>query len=318
MPASMPMRLEPGTQLMKATPAMEGGHRVIYMEASNEARDIQAEKTLASALEESKDYFLRHGRIDLDHATMTQFIRDMKLEPGNPYAREIGTPLDVKISRENDDMPRVWVKAAIFSSRNKDNHFTKAADWFWDSLNCTPPLKWYPSIGGTLFKDAREIDPMTNQPTRVLTKLRWHSIGLSRTPVNTAVSEISMVPLREFAKAMTDQGHTFAEMLTALGLPAADLVGSQQVSDLGVFIPPPSAGPMPSELSAEKAQVLENIIVSSLPGTSTQVYVDRAAQNGISPAAALAFLVAICESGHHLSLSPNAGENRGDLSYLLH
>lgn len=312
-----PMRLESGVQFMKATTSMEGGHRVIYLEASNEARDVQSERTLASALEESKDYFIRHGRIDLDHATMTQMIRDMRLDPGNPYAREIGQPIDVKVRRDQGDIPRVLVKAAIFSSRDKDNPFTKAADWFWASLNTTPPMKWYPSIGGTLFQDAHEVDRATGKPTRVLTKLRWHSIGLSRTPVNTTVQEVSMVPLREFAKAMTESGLTFAETLRALGIPDSEIVSPVSTPPASLVLAPPPSGPMDADLTMEKAAVLENIILQSVPGTSTHTYLDLASQNGISPTAALAFLVAIFESGEGLSITTGAGENDGDLSFLL-
>lgn len=317
MTAMPPIQLESGVQFMKSTPSMEGGHRVVYMEASNEARDVHSERTLASALEESKDYFLRHGRIDLDHATMTQMIRDMRLEPGNPYAREIGQPIDVKVRRDSGDIPRVIVKAVIFSSRDKGNPFTKAADWFWSSLNCTPPMKWYPSIGGTLFQDAHEHDAATGKPTRVLTKLRWHSIGLSRTPVNTTVGEVSLVPLREFAKAMAESGQTFAEILTGLGLPMNQIVSPVSNPPANLMVVPPMAGPVPGDLTAEHAATLENIILSSVPGTSTQTYLDLAAQNGISPSAALAFLVALCDSGEGLSITAGAGENDGALSYLL-
>lgn len=315
-PVLPPFRLESGVQFMKAIPSIEGGHRVIYMEASNEARDIQAERTLASALEDSKDYFIRHGRIDLDHATMTQMIRDMRLEPGNPYAREIGQPISVTVRRDTGDIPRVLVKAQIFSSRDKGNPFTKAADWFWNSLNVNPPMKWYPSIGGTLFQDDHERDPATGKPTRVLTKLRWHSIGLSRTPVNTTVQEVSLVPLRDFAKAMTESGQTFAQILSALGVSSGELANPTTGAPAPIVMAPPPMGPLPADLTDERAAVLENIILHSLPGTSTQAYLDLAAQNGISPSAALAFLVAICDDGQGLSITEGAGENEGALSYL--
>src|SRR5574340_1296399 len=105
------LSLDCGTQFCKATTAIEGGERVLYMEASNEARDVQNERILAEALESSKDYFLKYGRIDLDHATVWQMIRETRLDPSNPYAREIGRPIDVRITRKAGDIPRVWVKA---------------------------------------------------------------------------------------------------------------------------------------------------------------------------------------------------------------
>ena len=57
------------TDCLKAMPAMEGGRRFIFMEASNQARDYQGEIVLAKALAESADYYRQFGNLDLDHIT---------------------------------------------------------------------------------------------------------------------------------------------------------------------------------------------------------------------------------------------------------
>lgn len=211
--AGVPFASDCGRQFAKAVTSVEGGERVIYMEAANEARDIQSERVLVQALRDSADYFLRFGRIDLDHATMSQCIRDMQLDPTNPYAREIGRPLAVKFG-ETEKGPTVFVKAGIFSAKTKGNTFTKAADWFWDSLQTAPPPLWYPSVAGTVYEEAPTVDA-DRRRTNVLRRLRWHSIGLSRTPVNSTLGPLSTTPLREMAKALSG-----ALALSAIAVPA--------------------------------------------------------------------------------------------------
>ncbi len=192
--AALPVRLDFDRCLLKANPTVENGQRIVYLEASNESRDLQGERVLLSALEASIPYFLRYGRIDLDHASVTNEIRGVGV---NPYAFEIGRPLEAKVHDGS-----IWVKAAIFSStdRTRPNRFTQAADVFWDSMHTTPPVVWYPSVGGDVYSEDPVLDPDGKQ-TNEVRGVRWHSIGLSRTPVNTAVAPVSTMPFRAFAKA---------------------------------------------------------------------------------------------------------------------
>lgn len=187
------IRLQGERMLLKAQASEEGGHRVLYMEASTEVRDMQDEKVLTGALEQSVPYFLKFGRIDLDHASVTGNIRGTDV---NPYAFEIGRPLDARV-----DGKSIYVKAAIWSAKDKSksNRFTEAADIFWDSLQTLPPVPWYPSVAGDVFAEG----PTTDDGHKVqeIRGLRWHSIGLSRTPVNPEVAPVSTMPMRVFAKA---------------------------------------------------------------------------------------------------------------------
>lgn len=212
------MRVEPGRQFLKATPSIEGGQRILYMEASRELRDLQGERILVQALEESIPYFLRFGKIDLDHATVTGQIRGQKV---NPYAFEIGRPLDVRVDR-NGSVPSIFVKCAIFQAKNgSDNKFTEAADIFWDSLNTNPPAIWYPSVQGYVMEEEPVIDG-DGRKTQSIRRLQWHSIGLSRTPVNHNVDSVSMVPLPVFAKAFSGEAD-IRRVLAELGhAPAFD------------------------------------------------------------------------------------------------
>lgn len=197
------MRVESGRQFVKATPSIEGGQRILYMEASREMRDLQGERILIQALEDSIPYFLKFGKLDLDHASVTGKINGQKV---NPYAFEVGRPLDVRVDRSGST-PSIFVKAAIFRSKDgSDNAFTQAADLFWDSLNTDPPTIWYPSVQGYVLPkgDGTVTDP-DGRRTNQVNKLQWHSIGLSRTPVNHNVDHVSTMPLPIFAKAFTGE-----------------------------------------------------------------------------------------------------------------
>ncbi len=226
----IPFRVETGRLLMKATPHVEGGVRCVYFQASTQSRDVQGERILARALIGSIPYFLRHGRIDLDHASVIGQIRGQRVDP---YAWEIGRPLDAR--PEGDS---VMVKAAIFSSAQDGNRWTEAADLFWDSLHTAPPVLWYPSVHGMVTNEAGVVDP-SGLPTTEIGGLLWQSVGLSRTPVNPDVPALTTLPLRTFAKALG----------SAQGLAAVlrDLRGSQLAqSDL------------PGDLNAQTVQsVLE-------------------------------------------------------------
>ena len=190
------VRVQMDRPMFKAHADLEGGQRIVYFEASTEVRDIQGEKVLLSALEQSIPYFLKYGRIDLDHASVLGQIRGAKV---NPYAYEIGKPLDARIEKGS-----VWVKAAIFSSADPNNRFTEAADIFWDSLHTNPPVTWFPSIAGEVYAEESVVDD--GKPTQEIRGIRWHSVGLSRTPVNTSVGTVSTMPVRAFMKAFTGVG----------------------------------------------------------------------------------------------------------------
>jgi hypothetical protein len=303
------LSLDCGTQFCKATPAIEGGERVLYMEASNEARDVQNERILAEALETSKDYFLKYGRIDLDHATVWQMIRETRLDPSNPYAREIGRPLDVRITRKAGDIPRVWVKAAIFKSSDPGNQFARAANWFWDTLQVRPPAIWYPSVAGSLLPGGREDGA---DGSRTIKKLRWHSIGFSRNPVNTGVQQVSTVPLEVFAKAMrpgTDLSVALNLLSSFKGAPApADADSALRAA--GIMVPQADGGSIPAglRLTEDKAELIKQAILDARPPFSMTEWLARVVNAGITPAEGMAYLLALLGSGKQFALDPNPAD----------
>jgi len=205
------------TDMLKATPRMEDGQRIIYIEASNEAIDHEGEVVMAKALADSADYYLRHGNLDIDHYTLIG--PRMGIKDSNLY--EIGRPLEVN-SRDG----KTFVKGVVYSGTGPA---AEQANIFWSSLtDINPPQRWYPSVGGAIPPGGKvvDFDPAT-QKRRVMVKAtRWLNIGFSKTPVNPAVPTVSTVSFDALAKAWAADGIDLMKALTAgYGTDSAALAG---------------------------------------------------------------------------------------------
>lgn len=179
--------------LLKATPATEGEDRVLYIEASNEDPDHQNEIILQKALAESAQYYLDHGNIDLSHFT----ILGPKVAGPNFLDFEIGKPVDVRM-RDS----RTFVKAILYRG---ESAMARNADTVWESLTKqSPAARWYPSVGGSVFKDYNSIriDPDTGAKIVVIEKVRWNNIALDRNPVNKTVPVVTTAAQAVFAKSL--------------------------------------------------------------------------------------------------------------------
>lgn len=218
--AGIPQYLSIGNML-KATPQMDGGQRIVYFEASNEGLDQQNEVIAAKALAESAEYFKRYGNIDIDHYTLIGKPDPTRGRPGIPGAElyEIGRPVDVR-----QDGKTTFVKAQIYSGTGPaaDN-----ANLFWSSITeLNPPQRWYPSVGGAVLEKSVEIDPATKLRKALVTRVRWNNIGVSKTPVNQHVGTCATIPLGAFAKSWTSAGLDFAKALeSGYGTDSASLAG---------------------------------------------------------------------------------------------
>lgn len=188
--ASIPEFISVGG-LLKATPAEEGGARFIFFEASNEDVDHQNEIILQKALEQSADYYLRHGNIDLSHYS----ILGPRSGIPNFMEYEIGKPVSVRV-----DGKHTFVKAELYTG---DSAMSRNANLVWDSLTKQhPPMRWYPSVGGAVLEKSVKIDPETKSRVAVIEKVRWNNTALDRCPVNRTVPEVSMAPVGAFAKSL--------------------------------------------------------------------------------------------------------------------
>lgn len=204
------------TGMLKARPAEEGADRVLYFEASNEMPDLQNERVLSKSLEESAEYFLRYGNLDIDHRTMLP-----PSVPGeNPMLWEIGQPVDARI-----DGNATFVKAILYQGEGET---ARNANLVWDSLTKqSPSARWYPSVGGQILGRDTEVDPLTKAKVNLVTKVRWTNIALSRTPVNPSVGAVATIPVGVFAKCCTVTGcFDLGKALSAgYGTDAASLTG---------------------------------------------------------------------------------------------
>jgi len=209
------------TQMLKATPKIEGGERYIYIEASNEAVDQQGEVVLAKALSDSSDFFLKYGNLDIDHYTMI----GPKLGIPNSNLYEIGRPVEVRSSAG-----KTFVKGHIVSGTGPA---AEQANSFWSGLvDVQPPQRWYPSVGGSVMAKSVEFDPDTKKKRVVITETRWSNIGFSRTPVNSNVPTVSTVAFGALLKSWGAGGIDIAKALTAgYGTDSASLSGGSALRE---------------------------------------------------------------------------------------
>lgn len=199
--------------MLKATPHEESGERFIYFEASNEGVDQQGERVLAKALEESAQYFLKFGNIDIDHYTLIGARTGIP----NHMSYEIGRPVDVAVEGE-----KTFVKAQLYKGVGD---LARNANMVWESMTeIQPPQRWYPSVGGSVLAKSIAIDPITKEKVGVVTKVRWNNVALSRTPVNQHLPEAQVAPVAVFAKSLN--GFVMSKSLEAgYGTDVATLTG---------------------------------------------------------------------------------------------
>lgn len=206
--------------MLKATPQIDGGQRIVYFEASNEGLDQQGEVIAAKALAESAEYFKRYGNIDIDHYTLIGKPNAEQGRPGIPGCElyEIGRPLDVRQTGGT-----TFVKSEIYSGTGPA---AQRANDFWSSITeLNPPQRWYPSVGGSVLAKSVELDK-NGMRKAIVKKVRWNNIGVSKTPVNQHVGTCATIPLGAFAKSWTSAGLDFAKALEAgYGTDAAALSG---------------------------------------------------------------------------------------------
>ena len=192
------------THIFKATPVVEGGDRFVYLEASNEMLDQQGEVVLAKALEDSSDYYLKFGNLDLEHYTQ------IGARNGIPAYElyEIGRPVDVRVRTG-----QTFVKGQIYSGTGPA---AERANNFWSSLTeLNPPQRWYPSVGGAVLGKSVVVDPKTQTRRAVIQKVRWTNIGFSKTPVNNNLASVSTVPFGALAKSWSVEGFDLGKALEA-------------------------------------------------------------------------------------------------------
>lgn len=204
--------------MLKATPSTEGGRRYLYMEASNEGLDQQAEVVAKAALADSASYYLRYGNVDIDHLTQI----GPKLGIPDYALYEVGRPVDVAQRGS-----ATFVKAEIFAG---EGPAAEKANMLWSGLTeIKPEQRWYPSVGGVIPKEGKSVVADAQAPGGrkvVISKVRWTNIGLSKTPVNQHVAACAVIPVGAFAKSWGVGGLDIRKALEAgYGTDSATLEG---------------------------------------------------------------------------------------------
>lgn len=162
----------------------ENGNFIVEVEASNENLDLQNQRTLQSALEESKEYFLTNGVISDDHQHKTR-NPDGTVESHKD--KIIGEPISVRKSGKS-----TFVKLCLYKG-------VEAAKPYINLLkNGSKLVK--ASIGGIMPTIRKEKDG-----TETVTRFMWNDLALTTSPVNWTVGSarfaksISMV---DFCKSL--------------------------------------------------------------------------------------------------------------------
>jgi hypothetical protein len=253
--------------MLKATPATDGDTRVLYLEASNEARDYQGEVVMAKALAESADYYEKYGNFDIQHRSM------IGLATGDPdyHMHEIGRPEQVRV-----DAGRTFVKGIIFSG---DTPVAHCANQFWDSLTkLQPAQRWYPSVGGKI-QEAKKSMGSDGQPHRAITKVLWSNVGFSRTPVNPKVPQVSTIPFGILAKCWGPDGLDLEKAVEAgYGTDSALLSGGAAIRKQSLDKKPQSYWAFRDRLAGD--------VMAGLAGASHKSILMRAREYGLDDDAA--------------------------------
>jgi len=197
-----------GFRLLKAVPHTEGDRRLIYIEPSDEGRDIEGDIVRQSVLERAAPYYLRHGNIDIAHRSLGESSEEEASEDGLICGRmpdhwEIGRPIDIRFNP-------IRVKAEIYRSTGPTipPHLEAAEEYWLSQTSQDPPKTYFPSIGGL------KLHKSCDDSGCDLDDLLWTNIGLWRSPMHPAVRPVSLVPFEVFAKALVAGYGTDVRTLT--------------------------------------------------------------------------------------------------------
>lgn len=188
------------SELIKAEE--ESGKWVIYLEASNEAIDLDGEVTVMKALKEAADHYLTHGVISWDH--------QHKIQKDPSYI--IGEPMDLAFTSQKSTL----VKAMLY----KEN---KRAQGVWENIQSNTS-RFGSSIGGYILKKAVEAT------AKFIKQVLWDETAITHKPVNdTTMGKVQLLPFTAFAKAlMAGSGVNAANFSGGRALTTESLQGTEK------------------------------------------------------------------------------------------
>ncbi len=162
----------------------ENGNFIVEVEASNENLDLQNQRTLQSALEESKEYFLTNGVISDDHQHK---VRNPDGSVESHKEKVIGEPISVRKEGKS-----TFVKCLLYKG-------VEAAKPYINLLkNGSKLVK--ASIGGIMPTIRKEKDG-----TETVTRFMWNDLALTLSPVNWTVGSARFaksIAMVDFCKSL--------------------------------------------------------------------------------------------------------------------
>lgn len=170
------------------------GNPVVIIEASNENLDYQEEQVMKLALMDSKDYFLKNGKISYDHKHIPS-PDNYKWDPEwNPEKYIIGKPLEAWEGIGQGGKPTVFVKAVL----SRSNAIAKEIiGKLKDKIGTV-----FASVGGRRVKKAMKFDPKTYKEIPTIIGVDWDEVALTHKPVNQTLGSVILSP-KEFVKSLT-------------------------------------------------------------------------------------------------------------------
>jgi hypothetical protein len=169
--------------IIKARPTEAGGRRIVEVDASTEATDLDGDVVLQDALLKSASAFIATGHLDIDH--ISEFGYRMGIADPSSYI--VGRPLDVRSGPNRTTVVEGEISKAI---DGRIDPVRNRFDEFWQSLQRDPPVVWFSSIYGwpTDFDDFSAKAESGSKVTRYLIKaIDWRSLAFTRSPKNTAL-----------------------------------------------------------------------------------------------------------------------------------
>jgi hypothetical protein len=170
--------------IIKAQPQEASGRRLIEVQASNEAVDMDGDVVMQDALLKSASSFIATGHLDIDH--LSEF--GYRLGIPDPSSYIVGRPLNVTKGPNNSTFVEGEISKSIDGRVDPQRN---RYDEFWLSLQRNPPVVWFASIYGwpSDMADCSKGECHANGAARYLIKsMDWRSLAFTRSPKNTALT----------------------------------------------------------------------------------------------------------------------------------
>lgn len=150
----------------------ENGKWIVYLQASNEMKDLHGEIMDMDGLKKASDYYLSHGVLSWDHKHK---------ETGDPRFI-IGEPMEVKFT----DDRKTLVKGFLYKMND-------IAQSLWKNIK-SGATKLGASVGGGILQKSKDS----------IKRVIWNETAITHKPVNDGtLGNVQVVPFAEFMKALT-------------------------------------------------------------------------------------------------------------------